>query len=145
MLTSIQGPVALAQALLAQGMENEALRSKVAVPNMVNAQTTSVTPGGTPYQRRTVAFEDHLVGEAGIRMPVVRSVGRDPTPFIKVYDPSHPAADSSGIVLKPNVNPYMEAVDAQDAHVATLMMGRTVEVLSGMQQRIHNLMMARLS
>ena len=145
MVTSIQGPIALAQALLARGMQNETLRSKVAVQNMVNAQTTSVTPGGKPYQRRTVVFEDHLMRDAGVHVPVIQSVGRDPTPFIKVYDPSHPAADRNGIVLKPNVNPYMEAVDAQDAHIATLMMGRTVEVLSGMEQRIHNLMMTRIS
>lgn len=35
----------------------------------------------------------------------------DPTPFPKIFDPSHPDADPQGFVALPNVDPVREMVD----------------------------------
>jgi flagellar basal-body rod protein FlgC len=51
--------------------------------------------------------KDEMIGK-GVR---VVAIGRDPSPFRKIYDPSHPDADKDGYVSLPNVNVLREMVD----------------------------------
>jgi len=41
----------------------------------------------------------------------VASIAQDPSPFRRVYDPSHPDADGDGYVLMPNIMVLKEMVD----------------------------------
>jgi flagellar basal-body rod protein FlgC len=45
----------------------------------------------------------------------VDNVVRDPTPFIRKFDPGHPAADPNGYVLSSNVNALVEIADMREA------------------------------
>ena len=40
---------------------------------------------------------------------------RTPSAFQKIYDPSHPVADSTGVVLRPNISVVQEMVDMIDS------------------------------
>lgn len=110
------------------GMDAYRAWMESAASNVANANTTRTAAGG-PYQRKTVAFQEVLrAAEAGAP-PVgsgvsVAAGGVDPTPFPKVFDPSHPDADKEGYVSLPNVDPVREMVDltaagrAYEANVA---------------------------
>lgn len=43
-------------------------------------------------------------------------MGKDTSPFIEQYDPSHPAADARGYVKYPNVNMVVEMADMREAN-----------------------------
>jgi len=99
----------------AAGMQAQGVRIRVISENIANADSLSTQPGGLPYQRKTVSFGEQLNRSLGIETVRVSNIGTDPTPFEKRYDPHHPAADSNGYVLVPNVNPLVEMVDMQQA------------------------------
>jgi len=73
------------------------------------------TPDGTPYQRKVVTFKNELDRATGATKVVVGSVRADRSEFQRRYDPKHPAADSDGYVLAPNVNPMIEMMDMREA------------------------------
>jgi flagellar basal-body rod protein FlgC len=73
-------------------------------------------------------------------MVKVNKVDVDRSEFGKKYDPKHPAADSSGYVLTPNVNPLIELMDMREAQrsyeanlnvisVSNTMLSQTVNML----------------
>jgi flagellar basal-body rod protein FlgC len=126
--------------ILAQGIQNQGIRANIAVQNYVNADTTAATPGGKPYQRRTVVFKDHIDTKTGTHIPLLEKVGVDQAPFTKVYEPSHPAADVNGHVLQPNVNRYFETADFQEANLQMSGCARLYESTTVMIQRTHDLM-----
>lgn len=114
----------------ATGLTAQRVRMDVIANNIANAQTLVTREEGMPYRRRTVVFEamgqdfhdrltaarrrlSRIIGE-GVK---VRRVIEDRTPnaFQKVYEPAHPFADSTGMVLRPNVNVVQEMVDLIDA------------------------------
>lgn len=97
------------------GMRAQAARLRVAAENMANASSTASTPGGDPYQRKTISFEEQLDRERGVKLVDVARYGVDKTPFPKEYDPAHPAADDKGYVQMPNVNPLVEIMDMREA------------------------------
>jgi flagellar basal-body rod protein FlgC len=113
----------------ASGLTAQRVRMDVVANNIANAQTL-VTREGGPYRRRTVVFEamgrqfnetlttarrrlSRIIGQ-GVK---VNKVIEDQTPnaFLKVYDPGHPFADSTGLVLRPNINVVQEMVDMIDS------------------------------
>jgi len=113
----------------ASGLTAQRVRMDVIANNIANAQTL-VTKEGGPYRRRSVVFEamgrhfnesltqahrrlSRIIG-GGVK---VNKIIEDQTlnAFTKIYDPSHPFADSTGVVLRPNVNVVQEMVDMIDA------------------------------
>jgi flagellar basal-body rod protein FlgC len=124
------------------GMSAETARLKVIAENLANADSTAITPGGDPYRRQVVTFTD--VFDRAINAKRVKVSGVVPVsgPFVKRYEPNHPAADADGYVLTPNVNPITELMDmreAQHSYQANLnvidavksMVSRTIDLLHG--------------
>ncbi|NQU16930.1 MAG: flagellar basal body rod protein FlgC [Candidatus Saganbacteria bacterium] len=95
-------------AIRAEGRHMEIISS-----NIANINTTR-TLGGGPYRRRVVMFEEVLasasqkLSQGGVK---AEQIVEDPSPLQKVYNPSHPDADSSGFVSMPNVSLSKEMVD----------------------------------
>ncbi|MEE9295965.1 MAG: flagellar basal body rod protein FlgC [Phycisphaerae bacterium] len=87
--------------------------------NIANSYTTRGADG-TAYRRRVAIFAEGNPA-AGKSAPGVhvRSIERDPSPFRKEHNPSHPDAVQSGpdqgYVLMPNVDPSTEMVNAMMA------------------------------
>jgi flagellar basal-body rod protein FlgC len=93
-------------------MSAERYRMEIIAANLANAHTTRAA-NGQPFRRRDVVLEavgssDRLDGIGGVR---VAEVVDDPTPFQRVYMPSHPDADADGYVQFPNVHLPMEMVN----------------------------------
>jgi flagellar basal-body rod protein FlgC len=87
-----------------------------------------------------VTFENALDRSLGTELVRVRNVGSDPSEFRKNYDPGHPAADKSGYVRMPNVNPLVEMMDMREAQrsyeanlriidVSKKLVARTIDLL----------------
>ncbi len=77
--------------------------------------STATTPGGEPYRRQTVTFENVLDRELGVDLVQVARTGVDASPFPLRYEPGHPAANADGYVQMPNVNPLLEIIDLREA------------------------------
>lgn len=90
-------------------------RLRVIAENIANAKSTATTPGGEPYRRKVVLFQNVLDKEMGVNVVKVSKRTYDKSPFEKRYDPSHPAADEAGYVLYPNVNSIVEMMDMREA------------------------------
>jgi len=97
------------------GMKAQTERLRVISENLANADSLAQTPDGTPYQRKVVTFKNELDRATGATKVVVGSVRADRSEFQRRYDPKHPAADSDGYVLAPNVNPMIEMMDMREA------------------------------
>jgi flagellar basal-body rod protein FlgC len=97
------------------GMRVQSTRVQIAAQNLANSDSLATTPGGEPYQRRTVSFREALDRESGLRLVDVQRYGVDESAFEKRYDPSHPAADDTGYVMLPNVEPLVELMDMREA------------------------------
>jgi flagellar basal-body rod protein FlgC len=96
-------------------MKAQTERLRVISENLANADSMAQTPSGTPYQRKVVTFKNELDRASGVTKVVVGSVRPDRSDFQRRYDPKHPAADSDGYVLAPNVNPMIEMMDMREA------------------------------
>ncbi|MBN1164715.1 MAG: flagellar basal body rod protein FlgC [Candidatus Krumholzibacteriota bacterium] len=122
----------------ASGLSIQRMKLDVIAENLANVETTK-TPGGGPYQRKTVtiktiqekrpsgipfraylgdrltagADEDHISPSriAAAKIPEGTVEVDKNTPFTLKYDPYHPDADSEGVVRMPNVNVIDEMVD----------------------------------
>jgi flagellar basal-body rod protein FlgC len=107
----------LAQAMLvaASGMKVQGARMRLVAQNLANAESTGLAPGGQPYRRQTITFENALDRELGVELVRVARTATDRSPFPLRYDPGHPAADADGYVLMPNVNPLLEMMDLREA------------------------------
>ncbi len=95
----------------ATGLSSERLRMDTITSNMANASTTRSADGKGPYVRKVAVFQEAL--DANKNMAGVKAVKieNDPSPLRKVYDPTHPDADSNGYVTMPNVNVLNEMAD----------------------------------
>jgi len=105
--------VAMQVAFAGLGAQGE--RLKVISENLANADSTSQTPGGIPYQRKLITFRsvlDRSIGATTVKPGDVITVGGT---FERRYDPTNPGADSDGYVQLPNVNPLIELMDMKDA------------------------------
>jgi flagellar basal-body rod protein FlgC len=91
--------------------------------NLANIETTS-TPEGGPYKKKSVyfqsapvSFQEQLDGNLrnatqGVK---VTKIIEDKSAPRKVYNPSHPDANTDGYVEMPNINVMEEMVDMMSA------------------------------
>ena len=123
----------------ASGMDAQTARLRVIAENLANQDTTGSTPGADPYRRKTVTFQE-VIGNGGSSGVTVESIQRDQAPFQTRYEPSNPAADTSGYVKLSNVNSFVEMMDMKEAErsysanlnvmqVTRSMLSRTLEIL----------------
>ncbi|MDX2102058.1 MAG: flagellar basal body rod protein FlgC [Alphaproteobacteria bacterium] len=131
-----------AMQVAASGMKAQGARIKVISENLANADSTSQTPGGEPYRRKTVTFKNALDRELQAQTVRVDRIRPDQSDFELRFEPGHPAANQDGYVLTPNVNSLIEATDmreAQRSYEANLtvietsrsMAQRTLDILRG--------------
>ncbi len=124
----------------ARGMQAQTTRLRVIAENLANQDTTGSSPGGQPYQRKTVSFRNALDRASGTSLVSVKQIGRDRSEFPMRYDPGHPAADTNGYVRAPNVNAMIEVMDMREAQrsynanlavmqIARSMISRTIDML----------------
>ncbi|QXX74718.1 flagellar basal body rod protein FlgC [Methylovirgula sp. HY1] len=111
-------PIAASLDVAASGLQAQSARLRVVSENMANAHSTSATPGGNPYARKTISFESTLDQASGVGLVKVRDIGVDSTPFNVEYDPGNPAADGRGFVKMPNVNLITEMTDMREANLS---------------------------
>jgi flagellar basal-body rod protein FlgC len=110
-----QGPFGQAMETAASAMRAQSIRLRLVSENLANANSTAATPGGTPYQRKTVTFEEVIDKATGASTVKAGKFDVDRSPFRTEYDPSHPAADASGYVALPNVTELVEIADMREA------------------------------
>ncbi len=129
----MSGNLTVSADVAASGMKVQAERLKVIAQNMANADSISTEPGGEPYRRQVVSFQNYVDQETGAQMVRVDKVVKDNSPFEKKYAPNHPGADAQGYVSLPNVNPLIEMMDmkeAQRAYDANLNMLKTAREMN---------------
>ncbi len=97
------------------GLRAQAGRMRVISENIANADSTAPTSGGDPYRRRIPTFTSQLDRALDARTVGLGKVAPDSSDFRTKYEPSNPAADASGYVKYPNVNPLVEMTDMRDA------------------------------
>ncbi|WP_420348801.1 flagellar basal body rod protein FlgC [Pelagibius sp.] len=99
----------------AAGMRAQGSRLRVIAENIANSNSTAQVPGGEPYRRKLVTFENVLDRALGVETVRVDSIVNDRGSFGRRFEPGHPAADEAGYVLTPNVNTLMEMADMREA------------------------------
>ncbi len=127
-------------AISAAGLRVQGQRVKVIAENVANSNSTADTPGGDPYRRKVLTFQNVFDRALDADMVQVRKVVGDRSDFGLVFDPNHPAAGPDGYYKTPNVNGLIEMTDmreAQRSYEANLnvietsrsMMMRTIDLL----------------
>jgi flagellar basal-body rod protein FlgC len=112
MIDPLQASIKIAGA----GLEAQSTRLRIISENVANAQSTANTPGGDPYARKTVSFDNVMDRTAGLSLVRVKNIGLDDSPFAVEQDPGNPAADEKGFVKTPNVNILVELADMREAN-----------------------------
>jgi len=97
------------------GLRAQAGRMRVISENIANADSTASTAGGDPYRRKVPTFSSTLDRALDAKVVSLGHVKPDQSDFRVKYEPSNPAADSSGNVKYPNVNSLVEMTDMRDA------------------------------
>jgi flagellar basal-body rod protein FlgC len=97
------------------GMRAQAGRMRVVAENLANANSTGATPNDPPYRRQIPTFKDELSRADGINLVHLGQTIKDNSNFKLRFDPSHPAADATGYVRLPNVDPLVETMDMREA------------------------------
>jgi flagellar basal-body rod protein FlgC len=106
----------------ASGLQSQRTVIGVIAENMANAQTTRTEEGG-PYLRKRAILSPTPISQGnpffelltrklgpeamGVK---VQDILEDPEGLKTIYDPSHPDADETGLLLLPNVNVMEEMV-----------------------------------
>jgi flagellar basal-body rod protein FlgC len=102
-------------AIAASGLRAQSGRMQVISENIANADSTPARAGGDPYRRQIATFQSEMDSALGARVVKLGAVKIDPSDFQVKNQPGHPAADASGNVKYPNVNPLIEMTDLRDA------------------------------
>ena len=97
------------------GLRAQAGRMRVISENIANADSTASTAGGDPYRRKVPTFASALDRTLDAQVVSIGRIKPDPTAFRVKHEPGNPAADASGNVKYPNVNPLIEMTDMRDA------------------------------
>ena len=100
------------------GLSAQSGRMRIIAENIANAESTSRNPGGDPYRRKVPTFTSKFDRELGAATLKLGRVEKDKSDFHVKYEPGHPAADATGYVKKPNVNPLIETMDMREAQRA---------------------------
>lgn len=126
-------PSNTAMAVAASALKAQQSRMRIIAENIANAQSTARTPGGEPYRRQMPVFQPREVdGATGVALAEVRP---DQSDFKMEYDPSHPAADAQGYVMRPNVDTLVEAMDMREAQRAYEANLNVIETARSMDMR----------
>lgn len=104
-----------AMQISAAGMRAQGQRLRVISENLANADSTAQTPGGEPYRRKIMTFKNVLDRSINADMVRVNKIMPDTKDFELKYDPSHPAANAEGYVMRPNVSSLVELSDMRQA------------------------------
>lgn len=124
----------------AAGMKTQGTRLRVISENIANASSTAVTPGGEPYRRKLVTFENVFDRQLGVETVRVRDITRDTGEFGQRYEPGHPAADANGYVKTSNVNTLVEVTDMREAQRSYEANMRVLRASRGMLERTIDLL-----
>ena len=106
---------ARSMSIATSGLRAQAGRMRVISENIANADSTSQTAGGDPYRRKVPSFTSELDRALDARVVGIGKVRPDSSAFRIRHEPGNPAADASGNVKYPNVNPLIEMTDMRDA------------------------------
>ncbi len=101
--------------IAASGMRSQGTRLRVIAENIANADSTGETPNDLPYRRQVVTFKNELDRAAGVKTVDINKIDVDSSDFKREFRPGHPAADSDGYVLLPNVDSLVEMTDMKEA------------------------------
>jgi len=97
------------------GLRAQAGRMRVISENIANADSTASAAGGDPYRRKVPTFSSALDRALDAKVVTLGRIRPDRSDFHVKYEPSNPAADASGNVKYPNVNPLVEMTDMREA------------------------------
>lgn len=128
--------------IAATGLHAETARMRIIAENLANADSAGKTPGEDPYRRKIPTFKAVYNAELGGDTVEVGKLAYDMSDFTTRYEPGHPAADASGMVRYPNVDPLVEAMDMREAQrtyeanlnvvsASRTMVGQTLSILRG--------------
>ncbi|ANA83176.1 flagellar basal-body rod protein FlgC [Paenibacillus vortex V453] len=109
----------------ASALTAQRLRMDVISSNIANAETTRArieNGQAVPYRRKTVVFQPQqesfegllraqMSGQDAGQGVKVAAVQEDQAPLKRVYNPTHPDANTEGYVFMPNVDITKEMVD----------------------------------
>src|SRR5690606_13772384 len=127
-----------AMAVAASALKAQQSRMRIIAENIANAQSTAQVPGGEPYRRQIPVFRAQEVdGVTGVALAEVRP---DQGELRSEYDPSHPAANADGYVLRPNVDTLVEAMDMREAQRAYEANLNVIETARSMEMRTLDLL-----
>jgi flagellar basal-body rod protein FlgC len=101
--------------IAASGLRAQAGRMRVIAENIANAESTPQGPGTDPYRRRVPTFRSEVDRALDARVIAMGPVRTDQSDFRMKHQPGHPAADATGHVRYPNVNPMIEMTDMREA------------------------------
>lgn len=101
----------------ASGLYAQRKRMDIIASNLANIETTR-TEGGGPYRRKMVVMSTRESDQdfdemfnSQIKGVQIEDIVEDKSPFKKVFNPSHPDADSDGYLYKPNVDLIVETTN----------------------------------
>ena len=117
------------------GVRLQSERLKIAAENIANEDTTSLQPGGKPYQRKILFAENKFDKKLKTNIVKTKKIDVDKAPFIFKYDPHHPAADLNGYVKYPNISKEIERADASEAQRSYEANLNIMEMSKNMMQR----------
>ena len=101
--------------IAASGLRAQAGRMRIISENIANADLTPQSPGTDPYRRKIPTFRSELDRTIDTQLVELGKIRTDSSAFRLKYEPGHPAADATGNVRYPNVNPLIEMTDMRDA------------------------------
>src|SRR5258708_764027 len=90
-------------------------RMRVIPETIATADSTAAPPPGDPSRRKVPTFSSALDRTLDAKVVTLGKVRPDQSAFRTKYEPSNPAADASGNVKYPNVNPLVEMTDMREA------------------------------
>ena len=102
-------------AIAASGLRAQAGRMRIISENIANADSTPQSRGADPYRRKIPTFRSELDRTIDTQLVELGKVQTDSSAFRLKYEPGHPAADATGNVKYPNVNPLIEMTDMREA------------------------------
>lgn len=101
--------------IAASGLRAQSGRMRIIAENIANADSTARQAGTDPYRRKIPTFHTEIDRALEARVVGLGQIRTDPTDFQLKYQPGHPAADATGNVKYPNVNPLIEMSDMREA------------------------------
>src|SRR3546814_13766449 len=99
----------------AAGLRAQGTRLRVISENIANANSTAQTPGGEPYRRKLVTFDNELDRSLGVETVRVDSIVAARSAFQRRSEPGPPAAAEEGYELTTTVKSLMAMADLPEA------------------------------